>query len=61
MSSSHAHTETSDILGGQRPSRSHEADAVVFKQNVSRYVQQYGSGLSLPEGVSADNAEQWGA
>lgn len=61
VSSSHAHTETSDILGGQRPSRSHEADAVVFKQNVSRYVQQYGSGLSLPEGVSADNAEQWGA
>ena len=33
---SHAHTETSDIIGGQRPSRSHETDATLFKQVLLR-------------------------
>ena len=36
MMISHAHTETSDIIGGQRPSRTHEADSILFKQILLR-------------------------
>ena len=51
----HAHTETSDILGGQRPSRSHEADAAAFQQSCCEFVSLIAEWLQPAETMSVEN------
>lgn len=50
----HAHTETSDIIGGQRPSRTHESDNILFKQKVIQYLSNV-SDYPLPDVFASDS------
>ena len=51
---SHAHTETSDIIGGQRPSRFHETDATLFKQVLLRLLPSVADRCSIPDMFPAE-------